>query len=161
MFILLRQCRCTSLRTVCAHALAGRLDFSPRNEEFYALWSRALSFLLSALAGRSWGCRSGRAVDPPWPCCERERRQERWKTEESGCRQLKVFRSLGAQSVPEKCQDRKKKKKKPPSDPIPASPLPLPLPVNYFRLRLFWMLSFLMGRHSGVVLPSLFLFFFF
>lgn len=159
MFILLRQCRCTSLRTVCAHALAGRLDFSPRNEEFYALWSRALSFLLSALAGRSWGCRSGRAVDPPWPCCERERRQERWKTEESGCRQLKVFRSLGAQSVPEKCQDRKKKKT--PSDPIPASPLPLPLPVNYFRLRLFWMLSFLMGRHSGVVLPSLFLFFFF
>lgn len=42
-----------SENTVCAHALAGRLDFSPRNEEFYALWSRALSFLLSALAGRS------------------------------------------------------------------------------------------------------------
>uniref|UniRef100_A0A669DR47 Fibroblast growth factor receptor n=1 Tax=Oreochromis niloticus TaxID=8128 RepID=A0A669DR47_ORENI len=37
-----------SENTVCAHALAGRLDFSPRNEEFYALWSRALSFLLSA-----------------------------------------------------------------------------------------------------------------
>lgn len=42
-----------SENTVCAHALAGRLDFSPRNEEFCALWSRALSFLLSALAGRS------------------------------------------------------------------------------------------------------------
>lgn len=52
-------------------------------------------------------------------------------------------------------------KKKPPSDPIPASPLPLPLPVNYFRLRPFWLLSFLTGRHSGVVLPSLFLFLFF
>lgn len=162
VFILLRQCRCTSLRTVCAHALAGRLDFSPRNEEFYALWSRALSFLLSALAGRSWGCRSGRAVDPPWPCCERERRQERWKTEESGCRQLKVFRSLGAQSVPEKCQDRKKKQKNP--RPIPSPPPPSHFPclsttsvLDFSGCFPFWWADIL----ELYYLPFFFFFFFF
>lgn len=73
--------------TVYTHALTGGLGVSPRNRRFYTLWSKASSFLLSASAGRS----CAEAVDPPWPCYERELRGERWKTEESGYRQFKVF----------------------------------------------------------------------
>lgn len=73
--------------TVYTHALTGGLGFSPRREGFMH-FGVVQSFLLSALAGRSCVV----AVDPPWPCYERERRErERWKTEESGYSQVKVF----------------------------------------------------------------------
>lgn len=71
---------------VYTHALTGGLGFSPRSEGFMH-FGVVQSFLLSALAGGS--CAG--VVDPPWPCYERQPRIERWKTEESGYSQVKVF----------------------------------------------------------------------
>lgn len=61
------------------------LDFLPEVKVLCAL--ELCSFLLSALADRF----SAGVVDSPWPCYERQLRSERWKTEESGYSQVKVF----------------------------------------------------------------------
>lgn len=71
---------------VYTHALTGGLGFSPRSEGFMR-FGVVQSFLLSALAD---GFCAG-VVDTPWPCYERQLRIERWKTEESGRSQVKVF----------------------------------------------------------------------
>lgn len=125
--------------TVYTHAFTGGLGFPPRSEGFMHFGVER-SFLLSALAGRS--CAG--VVDPPWPCYEREWRRERWKTEESGYSQVKVF------EVQAHSQNQRKAKKQ--SAP-PTLPLSFPLPDNRFRPRPFWLLSSLMGRRAGVLLP--------
>uniref|UniRef100_A0A672IWJ6 Fibroblast growth factor receptor n=1 Tax=Salarias fasciatus TaxID=181472 RepID=A0A672IWJ6_SALFA len=90
--------------TVYTHRHTDRLGFSPRNVGVLCTLEQSVEFLALCL-----GC-GAKAVDPPWPCYERE--PGRWKTEESGYRQ----------GMP--------KEKTTPS--TPSRPFSLPLPDNCF-----------------------------